>query len=162
MPAFQPFSGVITGIDNFWTGSGGSDGCTQLMSVTNRDGSVVNFVVAPTTYFVDQATVAVGDAVTGFYDANAAVPLIFPPQFRARVMARETPVQNVKVDFFDSQLLSNDGDLRLNIAPWTRILLENNQRFYGSPANRYLIVVYSFTTRSIPAQTTPDQVIVMC
>ncbi len=162
MPVFQSFSGVIASIDNFATGSGGSDGCYQLMSVADREGGVVNFVVAPSTYFVDQVTVAVGDAVTGFYDANAPTPLIYPPQLRALVMAEETPGRNVKVDFFNSQLLSSDGSLRLNIAPWTRILLENNQRFYGSPANRYLIVVYGPTTRSIPAQTTPEQVIVMC
>ena len=101
-------------------------------------------------------------AVTGFYDADAPVPLIFPPQYRAIVMTIDSPYQSVKVDFFNRQLESSDGSLKLNISPSTQILLENGQLFNRNPANRNLIVVYGATTRSIPAQTTPYQIIVMC
>lgn len=100
--------------------------------------------------------------VTGFYDANAAVPLIFPPQFRAIVMTRDTQFRNVKVDYFNSQLISSDNTLKLNISPYTQILLENGQAFTRNPANRNLIVTYGPTTMSIPAQTTPYKIIVMC
>ena len=137
-------------------------GCYQLFSVDNGRGDLVNFVVEPDTYFVGHQVVSVGDQVTGFYDADAPVPLIFPPQYRAIVMAKNTPTQNVKVDFFNRQLESSDGSLRLNIAPTTQILLENGQLFNRNPANRNLIVVYGATTRSIPAQTTPYQIIVLC
>jgi hypothetical protein len=105
---------------------------------------------------------ALGDMVTGFYDANAAVPLIFPPQFRAIVMAKDELYQNVKVDYFNDQLVSSDNSLKLNIAPWTQIVLENGQYFTRNPANRNLIVIYGATTRSIPAQTSPYKIIVMC
>lgn len=128
----------------------------------NGYGTLVNFVVTPNTYFVDHVMVSRGDMVTGFYDANAPVPLIFPPQFRAIVMARDTLYQNVKVDYFNSQLLSSDNNLKLNIAPRTQIVLENGQAFSNNPANRNLIVVYGATTKSIPAQTTPYKIIVMC
>ena len=159
---FQPFSGVVTMIDDFSIGQNNEVGCYKLMSVDNGYGTSVNFVVAPKTYFVDHVMVAVGDRVTGFYDADAPVPLIYPPQFRAIVMAKDTPYQQVKVDFFNSQLESSDGTLRLNISPQTQIVLENGQRFTGNVANRYLIVEYGATTRSIPAQTTPHKIIVMC
>jgi hypothetical protein len=163
MKKFEPFHGTITMIDDFWINATGEGlGCYKLMSVENVDGTLVNFVVSPGTYFVDHVMVAVGDMVTGFYDANAAVPLIFPPQFRAIVMARDTPYQNVEVDYFNSQLVSSDNKLRLNIAPCTQIVLENGQAFTRNPANRNLIVVYGFTTKSIPAQTTPYKIIVMC
>jgi len=119
-------------------------------------------VVEPGTYFVDHEVVSIGDSVTGFYDANAPVPLIFPPQYRAIVMAKNTPTHNVTVDFFNRQLVSSDGNLKLNISLDTQILLENGQLFNRNPANRNLIVVYGATTRSIPAQTTPSQIIVMC
>ena len=109
--------------------SGESAGCYKLMSVENGSGNLVNFVVSPTTYFVDHVMVIVGDNVTGFYDANAPVPLIFPPQFRAIVMARNTPYRNVKVDYFNSQLVSSDNNLKLNIAPSTHIVLKNDQAF---------------------------------
>lgn len=160
---FLSFSGTVTSISDFWVGPNDEDGgCYQLFEVDNGYGNIVNFVVEPSTYFVDHEMVVVGDPVTGFYDANVPVPLIYPPQYRAIVMVLDTPYQNVKVDFFNRQLLSSDGSLKLNISANTRILLENGQMFNRNPANRNLIVVYGATTRSIPAQTTPSQIIVMC
>lgn len=162
MVIFQSFSGTITMIDNFRTGDEARAGCFKLMQVVSFDGSVVNFLVQPTTYFVDHVMVAPGDMVTGFYDANAPAPAIYPPQLQAIVMAKVIPNQNVKVDYFNSQLISRDGLLKLNISPFTQIVLENGQVFTGNPANRDLVVVYGPTTRSIPAQTTPYKIIVLC
>ncbi len=163
MEKFQPFHGMITTINDFWIGANDEGaGCYKLISVENEYGNLVNFVVTPTTYFVDHVMVIPGDMVTGFYDTNAPVPLIFPPQFRAIVMARDTQYQNVKVDYFNSDLLSSDNNLKLNIAPYTLIVSENGQSFSNNPANRNLIIVYGATTRSIPAQTTPYKIIVMC
>lgn len=163
MEKFQSFHGMITMINDFWINSTGEGvGCYKIMSVENENGTLVNFVVAPDTYFVDHVMVTPRNMVTGFYDANAAVPLIFPPQFRAIVMARDTHYQNVKVDYFNSQFVSSDNNLKLNIAPRTQIALENDQAFNNNPANRNLIVIYGATTKSIPAQTTPYKIIVMC
>lgn len=162
MAAFLSFSGTIIRIEDFWTGAEQPSGCYKLMSVQSRDGNIVNFVVSPATYFIDHVMLAAGDPVIGFYDANAPVPLIYPPQYQAVVMAKAAAGQNVKVDFFNSQLISSDGTLKINISPFTRILLENGQAFTGNPSNRNLIVVYGAATMSIPAQTTPYSVIVMC
>jgi hypothetical protein len=162
MAIFKSFSGILTTIDDFTTGDVRDTGCYKLMSVQNRDRGVVNFVVPPTTYFVDRVMLRPRDRVTGFYDANAPTPMIFPPQYRAIVMAQAMLYLNVKVDYFNENLLSSDGMLKLNIAPRTQIVLENGQAFTGSPANRYLIVVYGATTRSIPAQTRPEQIVMMC
>ncbi len=159
---FQPFYGIITMIDDFWIQQNEEGlGCYKLMSVENSYGDLVNFVVTPDTYFVDHVMLRIGDSVIGFYDANAATPLIFPPQFRAIVMARNTPYQNVKVDHFNNQLVSSDNKLKLSIWPGTMVL-ENNQAFTGNPRNRNLIVLYGLTTKSIPSQTTPYKIIVMC
>jgi hypothetical protein len=162
MATFGSFYGIITMISDFLTGDEEAAGCNKLISVRNREGSIVNFVVTPATYFVDHAMVAVGNVVIGFYDANAPVPLIYPPQYRAIVMAKVTQNINVKVDFFNRQLVSSDGTLKLNIGPFTKIILENDQAFTGNPANRNLIVVYGAATMSIPAQTTPYRIVVMC
>ena len=160
---FLSFSGYVSMISDFPTGTNDQDGgCYRMVSVDNGYGDIVNFVVEPGTYFVDHEVVSIGDSVTGFYDANAPVPLIFPPQYRAIVMAKNTPTHNVTVDFFNRQLVSSDGNLKLNISLDTKILLENGQLFNRNPGNRNLIVVYGATTRSIPAQTTPSQIIVIC
>ena len=163
MQKFQFFSGSITMINDFWIDSTGKGiGCYKLMSVQNIYGTLVNFMVTPSTYFVDHVMMVVGDVVTGFYDANASTPFIFPPQFNAIVMSRDTPYQSVKVDYFNSQLVSSDNKLRLNIAPSTQILLQNGQAFTRNPSNRNLIVTYGASTKSIPAQTIPYKIIVMC
>lgn len=77
-------------------------------------------------------------------------------------MSRFVPDVNVKVAYFDNQLVSSDGTLKLNLAPFTQIILENDQLFTNNPANHNLIIVYGPTTRSIPAQTAPYQIIVIC
>lgn len=160
---FQSFNGIIRTISDFPIGQGEVNaGCYKLISVDDGYGNVVNFVISPTTYFVDHVMVKVGDRVTGYYDANAPVPLIYPPQYQALVMVKDNPHQNVKVDYFNSQLISSDGTLKLTISPNTLLLLENGQAFTGNLANRNLIVIYGASTRSIPAQTTAYKIIAMC
>lgn len=163
MIQFQSFQGTVTMISDFNISSTGEDrGCYSLMSVDNGLGASVNFVVAPSTYFVDQAIVTIGDRITGYYDGNAPVPLIFPPQYQALIISKDNPYQNVKVDYFNRQLESSDGQLKLNLSPYTQILLQNGQPFTQNPGNRNLIVLFGATTRSIPAQTTPTKIIVWC
>ena len=162
MARYQPFSGTITQIENIRTGTYEGDDCNLMISVVNREGNQVDFVVTPDTYFVDRVTVTIGDSVIGFYDADEPTIAIYPPQYRAVVMARNIRNQNVKVDIFNRRLVSGDGTLMLNIQPSTQILLSNDQYFTGNIANRLLIVIYGRTTRSLPAQTTPYRVVVLC
>ncbi|WP_332649093.1 hypothetical protein [Lysinibacillus sp. 54212] len=161
MVNFKWFSGMITGISDFNTGQG-DNGCYKLFSVQNRVGEMVNFVISPTTYVLDQVMLTVGDRVTGYYDGDAPVPLIYPPQYRALIMTKNNPMLNVKVDFFNNQLISSDGGLKLNLSPQTQIVLPNGQAFTNPITNRNLMVLYGPTTRSIPAQTTPYKIIVWC
>ncbi|WP_449540406.1 hypothetical protein [Ferdinandcohnia sp. Marseille-Q9671] len=163
MKKYSSISGTVTMIQDYSVGSDEElNGCFKLMSLVSEDGTIVNFVISPTTYFLDHVMVSIGDRVTGFFDANAPVLLIYPPQYQALIIAKDHPYQNVKVDFFDNQLVSSDGQLQLNISMYTPILLQNNQPFNLPPTNRNLLVVYGPTTMSIPAQTTPYKIIVMC
>ena len=154
MISFNSFSGFVTAIDDF--------GCNRTLSVIGSDGNIVNFVVTPDTYFVDQEMVGVGDFITGYYDGNAPVALIFPPSYTALIIVRFNQNQRVTVDYFNSQLISSDGQLMLNISPYTQTMLKNGQPFTGNLANQNLLVVYAIATRSIPAQTTPAKIIVWC
>jgi hypothetical protein len=163
MQSFAAFSGTVTRIEDFNQGQNvASAGCYKLMSLESKDRGPANFVISPETYFVDHEVVEVGDKVTGFYDANAPTILIYPPQYPAIVMAKDTEYQNVTVDYFNNQLVSSGGNLKLNIAPTTEVILTNDQPFDRYPGNRNLIVVYGPTTKSIPAQTTPYKIIVLC
>ncbi len=137
-------------------------GCYKMFTIENGMGAIVHFIVSPTTYFLDHVTLAIGDRVTGYYDGNAPTIMIYPPQYQALLMVKEHPQQQVKVDYFDSHLLSSDGQLQLNLNPDTSIFLTNNQIFSQNPANHHLIAVYGPATKSIPALTTPYKVIVWC
>lgn len=160
---FLSFTGIVTAIHQFETGvHGGMSGCMQLFTIENERGEIVNFVIEPATYFVHHETIKKGDRITGFYDGDAPAILIYPPQYRAIVIAKESDRYFVKVSFFNAALISDDGQLKLNIGRDTVVRLENAQHFEGNLANRNLIVLYGPTTRSIPAQTTPYEITVLC
>src|SRR5699024_12203994 len=108
MASYLSFSGVITMIHDFGTGTDQGDGCYKLVAVDNHQGMSVNFVVEPTTYFVDHFMMRIGDRVTGFYDANVTVPLISPPQYLAVVIDADSPLIPVKVDFISDILSSSE------------------------------------------------------
>ncbi len=162
MTVMSSYSGKIISIEDVRLDARDTFGCNKLFTIQDKDKNIINFIVTPSTYFIDEKMASEGDYVTGFYDSNAPTPLIYPPQYRALVMAVNMRDENVTVDFFNRQLISSDGMLRLNIGKSTLVVLENGQRFYQNPANHFLIVIYGPTTRSIPAQTTPKKVIVLC
>ena len=59
-------------------------------------------------------------------------------------------------------LVNEDNTLQLNLDGTVEVRTTNNQYFQGSPANHNLAVIYGNSTRSIPAQTTPMKVVVLC
>ncbi|MBR5509369.1 MAG: hypothetical protein IKV59_04895 [Lachnospiraceae bacterium] len=129
------------------------------MGTQFRKGS---FFINNDTYVVDFETLYEGMPVEVFYNANLPAPLIYPPQYVAAVVVPRQENQSVYVGFFDRNLLAADGSLKLNLSRDTEVVTKNNQIFRGNPGGNVLVVLYSQTTRSIPPQTTPDKVVVMC
>ncbi|GFP76498.1 hypothetical protein [Clostridium fungisolvens] len=162
-PKFASFSGIVRRIEDFYPAPNDpSVSCYYLMSLESKEHGPLNFVISPGTYFVDHEIVEVGDDVTGFYDATKPAILIYPPQFPAIVMTKNSSQQNVTVDYFNNDLISSDGMLKLNISPSTEVFLTNDQPFERPLENRNLVVIFGPTTKSIPAQTTPYRIIVLC
>ena len=122
----------------------------------------VCLVIGPDTCFVNGIRLYEGMNITAFYDGNAPTLLIYPPQYRAVVVTEQVPGQNVMMARFNGSLTALDRSLKLNLDESVDIINENGQNFYGSLAGHILVVVYGAATRSIPPQTTPYQVIVMC
>ena len=154
---FNSFTGVVKKI----TDREGIKG-SKMIYVINEEGLEANIIVSDDTYIVNNAEIVTGAVITGFYEANAPMLMIYPAQYNAKVVAVQSQAENVKVDMFGKDLVSADNTLKLNIAPSTEIILENDQTFTQNPSNRYLIVIYGPTTRSIPAQTVPYKIVVMC
>ncbi|MCC5908814.1 MAG: copper amine oxidase N-terminal domain-containing protein, partial [Clostridiaceae bacterium] len=111
-----------------------------------------------------EAEIEIGSIVTGYYDANAPMLMIYPPQYSVEVLVVEEEkekFESIKVDLFDENLISADNTLKINLSDDTKIISKNGEKFEGDLTNRKLAVTYSFSTRSIPAQTTPTQIIVL-
>ncbi len=137
------------------------DCCTQRLSIRSPEGPV-NFMISSNTVVIDNTRLRPGMSVTAFYDASRPVPLIFPPQYQAELITTFRRDESVALNFFDRNLTARDHSLRLNIDRSTEVMTLNGQRFNCYPGGNFLLVYYSVTTRSIPPQTTPRKIIVLC
>lgn len=136
--------------------------CCELLVAVRTQQGIINILVSSDTYVIKNITLRTGMPIVAFYDANVPVPLIFPPQYRAAAIGRRLLNETIMMDYFDSNLVGTNNSLKLNVSPSTRILSSNGQTFTCNITNRVLIVYYQTTTRSIPPQTTPSKIIVMC
>lgn len=158
--------GSVTGtiVDMMPAGAGNrrGDACLIFAAVEDRSGNTVNFLISPMTYVVDFETLSTGMSCTFWYDLEAPVPLIYPPQYNAVAAAGEKNSRMVDVSHYDTRLINDNQTLQLNLDRSVKVRTTNNQYFQGSPANHDLVVVYESSTRSIPAQTTPKSIVVLC
>lgn len=150
-----PVIGVIMNITR------GNDCCSQMVALRTENG-IVNFAVDMDTVIIDSRQLRQGMRVAAFYDSNLPVPLIFPPQYRAQIITVLGRNEQVMLNYFDSDLTAADGSLQLNIAAGTVIKTINGQNITCNLGEHMLLVYYTVTTRSIPPQTTPRKIIVLC
>lgn len=160
--SYQGVQGTIVSMEPTRIGSRRADGCMMFVGLEDQDGNLVNFLMSPTTFVLDFVTLREGMEVTMYYRTEEPVPLIYPPQYRAAVAVPRMSGQMVDVDYYNKSLINQDLTLQLNLSANVEVITTNNQRFMGSPANNDLVVVYSSSTRSIPAQTTPSKIVVLC
>lgn len=139
----------------------GSGCCNQMAALRVGEG-IVNFVIGPETRVIDSRQLRPGMRVAAFYDQSVPVPMIFPPQYHAAIITVLGKNEQVMLNYFDGGLVAKDQSLQLNQARSTEIQTINGQNFFCDIGNRTLLVYYTVTTRSIPPQTTPRKIVVMC
>jgi len=162
MPNFGQITGEVTNIeDNEW-------GLT--ITIVGENGTT-NFTSNEwsNTLFLGSAP-AVGDTITGFHVMEMFMLSIYPPQHPASVIVNhdfydEHGLPFITVDRFyehyEGQLISADGQLVVNIGDDTNITLQDGEVFDGELEGRMLVVTYYITTRSLPPQALPEQIIVL-
>lgn len=141
--------------------------------------NIVNFTILDTTAVFGKANgdkkslkddVKVGDTITVFSNSYAPAPLILPPTYQADVImvddAKEIDSGRfVNADTYvaeDDMLVNAANTLALNISDTTEIVDKEGQKVDQKDLDKKdLLVIYSITTRSIPAQTTPIKVVVL-
>lgn len=162
---YLSFTGTVKEIDET------KEGITKIF-LEDKNGSPAYFILSESTYYVDDVKIEVGTDLIGYYESDRPMILIYPPQYSIDIVSQVIKDENIKADKFDTDLLSKDKLLELNIAEDTEILWENDTQinWIKKPTlseietvlgNRKLIVFYDVTTKSIPAQTTPNKIIVL-
>jgi len=135
---------------------------------TTKDGENTNvFVVNKDTLIFDNTGKEVklqkGDKVTAYTYANKPMLMIYPPQYNPEVIIVESQeMGSVTVDFFNEDLVNTDNSLKLNVGEETVVQSQLGKEVSVKDlAEQHLLVFYTITTRSIPAQTPPTKVIVL-
>ncbi|KGK87265.1 hypothetical protein DP68_11565 [Clostridium sp. HMP27] len=154
---FKSFTGTVKTVTDFQ----GAKKDLKYVLVEDAEGREANIIVSKDTYIVNNENIGVGSVITGFYDADKPMIMIYPPQYNAEVVAVFNKDQNIKVDSFDKNLISSDKYFKLNISNDTKIITQDGKPFKGKLKNKKLVVIYSISTKSIPAQANPIQIIVL-
>jgi len=164
-PFYFSFTGTVKELEDK------NDGLIRVY-LEKEDGTPAYFILSDDTYYVNNVEIVPGKEITGYYESGKPMILIYPPQYSIDIVAPVIENGFIKADKFDSSLLSRDKTLKLNISEDSEIFWENGvvMNWFKAPtiselelalSNRQLIVFYNFTTKSIPAQTTPSKVIVL-
>ncbi|MFS0726904.1 copper amine oxidase N-terminal domain-containing protein [Paenibacillus sp. 1P07SE] len=153
---YAAVTGVVTQIQNH-----GAEGDMKMLTLELEDGNIVNPTISGDTYFVDDVEPAIGQKLVIFYDTGKPMLMIYPPQYTAEVVAEVKEDMNYKVDRFDENLLSADGNLILNISDETEIVFADGTPFEGELTDYVLLVSYTVTTRSLPPQTSPVHIVAL-
>ena len=135
--------------------------CQQILSLNTRSGPA-SVLLLPSTFVAGMEMMRPGMTIAAFYNPNAPVPLIYPPQYRATAITSVRENETVMLNYFNTNLAASDNSLVLIPSERTQVFTANGQPYRCSPGGNFLLVYYSAATRSIPPQTTPDRIIVFC
>ncbi|MEW9668239.1 stalk domain-containing protein [Ammoniphilus sp. 3BR4] len=116
-----------------------------------------------TTEKLEKHSMEKGLQVDVYYDKTKPMPLIYPATISPEVIiAKDKDMGLVKVSKFDEQFQSLDHELKLNISEDTVLLNKQGEQINKEDLHgKELIVFYTFTKKSIPAQTTPKKIIAL-
>lgn len=154
--------GTIEEIDYLPEGMSRIPGCMILYTLRTEDQGTVHVLLPAGAYVLNLRPLEIGDRATFFAPANAPMPLIYPPRYQAAAAAYTPNGVTAVLDVFDQELTNSEGTLTLTPDRNTLITLPNGQPFAGALEGRLMMILYTASTRSIPARTTPEQIIVFC
>lgn len=157
-PVFIKIAGTIDNVDV-------RDNATYY---TMKDGENINVlaVTADTLVFDNtgkKVELKKGDKVEAHTFANKPMLAIYPPQYSPEVVIVKTEAMGeATVGTFDKDLLDANLSLKLNVSEETELSsLSGKEVKITDLADKNLLVFYTITTMSIPAQTPPSKVVVL-
>ncbi|WP_274310009.1 stalk domain-containing protein [Solibacillus daqui] len=154
---FVQQTGKVTSVEDF------NDG--KLFFVEDGE-NIFHFYVDDNTLVYDntgkEVNLEVGNTISLYVYGNQPMILIYPPRYTPSVVIVETEKPGfVKVDQFDENHLSADGQLQLNLNEDSVIVDAKGKKVSAEELKNYsAIVFYGPTTRSLPPQTSPEKTVV--
>lgn len=153
--AFQKVTGSIQEIQE------SQDSDAFMMRLEDAEGNPFDLRISEQTLSMTQASPQKGDDLVAYYDARRPMITIYPPQYKAVAYMVESGPQGLFVGIFDESLTDTTHFLRLNISEDTKVMDQQGDPYTESLENQALAVLYSAATKSIPAQTNPELVVVL-
>lgn len=162
---FTAKSGIISSIES------DSEGSVRIAVGGMEDGIVL--IVPETLIVVDSSDGSVktvkdlkeGDDISAFLPAASPMTMSLPPiSSSARAIVINSEGGNSFAGKFNDELVDAGNTLKLNIAEDTNIIHENGAKMIFKAediVNNEALVIYGASTRSIPAQTTPELVVIL-
>lgn len=151
----------LTKEDNGWKMLVGNPIDGTLFSLHGQE-VIIN---AATLDMLEPEDLRVGMEVTVVIPKNAPIGLSLPAYCAAQVaVIVNAEDRSVEVSYFNEELVNETNTLALNVEKNTRIFntIGERRRFTEEDIKEHnAVVFYTGTTRSIPAQTTPDMVVIL-
>jgi|SRR5690554_3394742 len=157
------FPGTITGVRD-----DGTSFAVLTQDRENKDNSAVFFISddvvvldGKTGSVIGRDTLSLGTHITAYYPTNTVVALSMPPQLTPEVVVVRSGQDTgfVHVAVFDDNLMSSDGQLQIDLSVETSVTDLKGKPVTGLAGKR-LVVFYTTSTKSIPARTVPERIIV--
>ena len=147
-----------------------SDDATLIEALDSND-QEVSFVVGKDTLIVDSegkaAEIADGMQFTTYTYWNEPTVLMLPPRYNPAVIVVENGIGDMANDAGafkkdDSErFVNSENTLSIVAGEKTETVDREGKKFEGDLDGKDLLVFYTISTRSIPAQTTPEKIIVL-
>lgn len=160
---YQLVKGTVSSIEEM-------DGYTRI-EITNDNMGMV-FTVE-NGMVIDQATseyksvsdIAVGMEITAVLDNESPMTMSIPPMTSgAKLFVINQEAASMDLSVYGEDLVNKENTLALNIGEDTMIGdIRGSRKMFAEQdlANQELLVMYTISTKSIPAQTTPSMVIIL-
>ncbi|PIC99009.1 MULTISPECIES: stalk domain-containing protein [unclassified Sporosarcina] len=156
--AFVKVEGTIDGMEK-------NDGLT-LYTIKWKEESFVLAITKDTLIFDNtgkKVKMKKGDKVSAYTHAEKPMIMIYPPQYTPDVVIVENDEANTAiVGIFDDELVDPYLKLQLNVDDGADISSASGDKVKANDLKgKDLLVFYKEATRSIPAQTTPEKVVIL-
>lgn len=157
-------SGEVCTINNGQDGYELQVGNAQEGTIFNLHQNIIVFDVVTKT-FVKPEDIRRGMNVSIVYPKTAPMLLSLPGRCsEAQLVIIHSQTEHAQMGYFDEDLVNEENTLALNISKQTVIMNNLGERRVFTAEdikNKNAMIVYSVTTRSIPAQTMPSFVLIM-